>query len=80
MKTEAAEKRIADEAVRVVDFLARSPHYANATTTRDVLRAMLLKHDGCFTAQGHIWNIVSKHLAAGVYRVTAERKHKEPRP
>lgn len=77
---EAREKKIADEAGRIVDFLVTNPVHGNTTTTRQVLREMLLKNEGCFIAAGHLWNIVAKHIGAGVYRVTAERKHPEVRP
>ena len=48
---------------------------ANITLTRAELRAFLLKTDGWIMRDGRLCDIKSRHLGAGVYRVTAE-----PRP
>ena len=45
------------------------------TLTRAELRAFLLKTDGWIMRAGRLCDIKSRHLGAGVYRVTAE-----PRP
>ena len=43
--------------------------------TRAELRATLLATGGQLLARGHLWEIVAKHLGAGVYRVSL-RLHK----
>ena len=48
---------------------------ANITLTRAELRVFLLKTDGWIMRDGRLCDIKSRHLGAGVYRVTAE-----PRP
>lgn len=65
---------VADEVERVLDYLASTPVYGNTTVTRAVLRALLLKTDGWIMSHGYQWNIVSKHVGAGIYRVTLEQR------
>lgn len=47
----------------------------HTTMTRAELRATLLATGGQLLARGHLWEIVAKHLGAGVYRVSL-RLHK----
>ncbi len=44
----------------------------SAETTMDTIRlkAILLRHDGRIGAQGIMWDIVSKSIGPGVYRVS----------
>ena len=57
------------EIERLLNFLASCPR-GNTTVTRAQLRAMLLKTDGKMFACGELFDIQSKNLGAGVYRVT----------
>jgi hypothetical protein len=50
------------------------PKVANTTMTTKQLRAALLKHDGWITACGDMWDIKSKRIGPGVYRVWLERR------
>ena len=45
---------------------------ANITLTRAELRAFLLSTDGWILRAGRLCDIKSRHLGAGIYRVTAE--------
>jgi hypothetical protein len=56
--------------VNVLDFLASNPKFANCTVDKKELRKCLLQTDGKMFARGVFWNIVSKHLGAGVYRLS----------
>ena len=47
---------------------------ANGTLTRRQLRALLLSSGGWITCRGHIRDIRSKQLGAGVYRVWTEAR------
>jgi len=46
------------------------PHLASITITGKELRELLLATDGCAIIMGRLMRIKSKHLGAGVYRVT----------
>lgn len=50
------------------------PATASQTMTTRQLRETLLYHDGFVMAQGRIWDITSKNLGAGVYRVTLKAR------
>jgi hypothetical protein len=52
------------------------PGQGFTTMTRAELRETLLATDGQVLARGNLWEIVAKHLGAGVYRVTL-RLHKD---
>lgn len=62
------------EAGSIADFLAMNPTYANTTTTRQVVRELLLMHDGCLMCKGRLWDIQAKHMGVGVYRVTLKER------
>jgi len=49
------------------------PHLAQMTMTKKQLRETLLYTDGSILANGRMWDIISKHLGAGVYKVTLKR-------
>lgn len=49
------------------------PHLARTTMTTRELRETLSHTDGAILANGSMWDIVSKHLGAGVYRVTLKK-------
>jgi len=48
------------------------PHYASTVITRKELRELLLNTEGTAIIQGHLMKIKSKHLGAGVYKITVE--------
>jgi len=60
-----------DEAL---NFLASQPGVGFTTLTHATLRALLLKSEGVFMAQGHLWEITSKPRGAGVYEVSSKRR------
>ncbi len=50
------------------------PHLANETVTRKELREILLAKD-FICARGVLWDVKSKHLGAGIYKIyLKERK------
>lgn len=57
------------EARRVADMLSRAPSM-NTTMTRCDLKSLLLESGGQIMSQGRLLDIKSKHLGAGVYRVS----------
>lgn len=70
MTTKRNENNIEREAQGILTFLASSPAYGSTTCTRGVLRALLLKTDGRMMACGSLYDIKSKHVGAGIYRVS----------
>ena len=52
------------------------PKFANTTMDKKDLKELLLATDGCIISCGTLYNIESKHIGAGVYRVSLERKYK----
>jgi hypothetical protein len=60
------------EAHRAANFLCGMPAYGNTTLERDDFRSLMLNSGGTLLAGGRLWNIVSKHLGAGVYKVSLE--------
>jgi hypothetical protein len=53
------------------------PDIANMTITGKELKELLLNTDGYAIIQGRMKEIKSKHLGAGVYRITVEDKYKK---
>ena len=56
------------------DFFYSKPGYANDVLTRDKLRETLLATGGWISAGGHMWDIKSKHIGAGIYAVTLKKR------
>jgi len=54
------------------DFLASMPGLAHTTMTREQLRKLLMETGGQLMANGKLWNITSKHIGAGIYRVSSK--------
>ena len=52
------------------------PKAANTTMDRKDLKELLLSTDGWILSCGRMYNIKSKSLGAGVYRVTLKLKNK----
>lgn len=50
------------------------PSSASTTMGRKDLREILLETDGWIMACGRAWDILSKHIGAGVYRVWLEAR------
>ncbi len=50
------------------------PHLASTTMDKKDLKELLLCSGGQIIACGHMWDIDSKHIGAGVYRVTLKEK------
>jgi len=50
------------------------PKSANATMPRKELKEILLSTGGWIMACGYMWDIVSKHIGAGVYRVSLKMR------
>ena len=70
-RTSATEVRA--EANRLLNFLAGMP-YGNCTaSSRDVLRDVMLQTGGRLMARGELYDIQSKTLGGGVYRLTLKR-------
>ena len=62
------------EGAAAKSYLPRSfytgPGQGSVTMTRAELRETLLATDGQILARGNVWDVVAKHLGAGIYRVT----------
>lgn len=52
-----------------LNHLCSMPGVSNTTMTHKELQALLLSTDGRVMAHGRLWDVVSKHIGAGVYRV-----------
>ncbi|KKL98893.1 hypothetical protein LCGC14_1819820 [marine sediment metagenome] len=50
------------------------PQNANITMDMEDLKELLLHSEGYIMACGHMWDIKSKYLGAGVYRVTLKER------
>lgn len=61
------------EANRVLNFLAGTPG-GNSTVNKKTLHHVLLSNGGTLLARGELHDIESKHLGAGVYRVTLKKR------
>ena len=53
------------------------PRHAHGTFDRKELRKILLSNGGQITANGELYDVKTKHLGAGVYKVWLE--HWQPR-
>lgn len=62
-----------DPEYRLPDIFYSMPKMASAALTRRQLREILLTTNGKILACGYMWEIVQKHLGAGIYRVTLKR-------
>lgn len=49
------------------------PEHAHMTIISKQLKETLLHTEGVILVHGRMWNIVSKHLGVGVYKVSLER-------
>lgn len=62
------------EAERTANFLCSAPANGTTTCTTQVLKALLLKYDGQLSSYGELWDVISKRVGPGVYRVWLKRK------
>lgn len=70
--TRITAKETDEEVDRLLNFLAGMPK-GNAATTRSVVTALMLKTGGSMTAQGCLYDIRSRPLGGGVYRLSLVR-------
>lgn len=54
-------------------YFYQVPAVANTTMDKKDLKELLLNTDGWIMATGYRWEIKSKHIGAGVYRVHLKR-------
>ena len=47
-----------------------SPAFARVTMKKKDLNELLLATDGWISANGQMYDIISKHIGAGIYKVT----------
>jgi len=52
------------------DIFYTMPRVANTTMDKKDLKELLLHNEGWIMACGHMYDIESKHIGAGVYRIT----------
>jgi len=57
----------------VLNFLASMPGLGHTTLKRKELQDLLESTGGQMMAQDRLWEITTKHLGAGVYRVSTKR-------
>ncbi len=62
------------EAKELYDSLGYSPGIRKITATTKVVRELLLATDGQTLLNGKLWNIESKNIGAGVYKVWLDIK------
>lgn len=56
------------EVERAANFLCSMPS-GNTTVTTKVLKALLLKYDGRLSSRGELYDVQSKRVGPGVYRI-----------
>jgi hypothetical protein len=61
---------LTQEQRRILNFMASAGPYANTTVTAEDLRAIMLSCGGNIMTRGRLWDLKSKHLGAGVYKLT----------
>lgn len=58
---------------QVLNHLASMPGLAHASITRSQLKRILLDTGGQMLLVGRLYEIVSRHLGAGIYRVSTKQ-------
>ena len=66
--------KLTAESNRILDYLAAMPKHGRTTTTREVVRNILIGTDGWIMSQGHQWDIQSKSRGAGIHEVWLEKR------
>lgn len=54
----------------ILNHLAANPQHGTATCCRGTLREIMMQTGGQLMAAGHLWDIRSKSLGGGVYRLS----------
>lgn len=54
----------------ILNHLASMPRYGNATATHAQVREIMLQTGGWMMACGSLYDIKSKHLGGGIYRLS----------
>lgn len=62
------------QVAHVLNFLASTPLYGNTVVDRSTAREILSKTDAQIMANGTLWDVVTKHVGAGMYRVSLRAK------
>lgn len=68
------EDIVTDPQNRVLDSLAANPQHAAPSVTKKDLKAILLDTDGWMMLRGRMWDLHSKHLGAGIYRLSLKER------
>lgn len=63
-----------DDHWNILNHLASMPDIAHTTCKLATLQKIMLDTDGQLTAQGKLYDIVSKRMCPGVYRISLELK------
>ncbi len=58
----------------ILNHLASIPKYGNATATSSQVRAIMLSTGGWIMACGNLYDIKTKRLGGGVYRLSLEKR------
>jgi hypothetical protein len=66
-------RTIDEEAERIANYLCSIPANGNTTCTTKVLKALLLKYDGRLSSFGELWDVQSKRVGPGIYRVSLKK-------
>jgi len=61
------------DAYEGTDILWLNPGLGHMTMRRAKMRAFLEATGGQIMAQGRLWNVTTKHLGGGIYRVSTRR-------
>jgi len=61
------------ERTRLLNFLASMPGLGHDVVDRGELRDLLRSTGGQIMSHGTLWEITSKHLGGGMYRVSTTR-------
>ena len=61
------------ERTQLLNFLASMPGLGHDVVDRDELRDLLRRTGGQIMARGSLWEITSKHIGGGMYRVSTKR-------
>ncbi len=57
-------------AIQALNHLASMPDFGSTTVEKADLKAIMLQTGGTMMARGLLYDIVSKHLGAGVYKLS----------
>ena len=69
IRANAQNKQIVNESKRIMDSFASMPNSKHRAVTKVVKRILL---NGPYFLNGHMWEVKSKSLGAGVYELSME--------